>query len=76
MPACGEYQEHYCAMSQTGTGPAHIPNRKGASPYPQLEKGRSISPTGKGPCKKRDTGSISKVAQKDARHVPNTHPTH
>ena len=27
----------------------HIPNWKGASPYPQLERGQSISPIGKGP---------------------------
>ena len=29
--------------------PVHIRNQKGASPYPQLESSRSISPTGKGP---------------------------
>ena len=27
----------------------HTPNRKGTSPYPQLERGYSVSPTGKGP---------------------------
>ena len=30
-------------------GAPDIPNRKQASPYPQLERGRSVSPTGKGP---------------------------
>ena len=31
-------------------------NQKGASPYPQPERGRSISPSRKGPCKKRGLG--------------------
>ena len=37
------------SISPTGKGPVHIPNWKGANPYPQLERGHSISPTRKGP---------------------------
>ena len=40
----------------TGKGPVHIPNRKWASSYPQLERGWSIFPTGKVPCKKCGLG--------------------
>ena len=40
------------------------------SPYPQLERGGSISPIRKGPLKKRGLGSVSKVAQKDTRRAP------
>ena len=34
--------------SPTGKGPILIPKYNGASPYPQLERGLSISPTKKG----------------------------
>ena len=66
-------------VSSTGKGPVHIPNWKGAVPYPQLERGQSISPTtkgrvhiqgrstsptGKGPCKKRGLGPHIKSGPK------------
>ena len=35
-----------------------------ASPDPQLEKGQSISPTGKGPCKKQGFGLRTKSGPK------------
>ena len=41
-----------------------ILNWKRASPYPQLERGRSISLTGKGPCKQRGLGLCFKSGPK------------
>ena len=42
---------------------------KGASSYPQPERCQSISPTRKGPCKKRRLGLHIKSAPKDARRA-------
>ena len=43
-------------LSSTEKGPFHNPNWKGGGPYPQHERGQSISPTRKGPYKKRGLG--------------------
>ena len=50
------------SISPTRKGPVHI----------QLERGQSISSTERGHAKSADEGSVSKVAQKNARHVPDT----
>ena len=71
------------SISSTGKGPVHIPNRKGAGPYPQLEEGRTISPTKKrlanspnfkeaGPTRKGVVHSYKKIlGKKRPVHIPN-----
>ena len=56
-------------VSSTGQEPVHIPNWKGASPYPQLEMGWSISPTRKGPCKRH---GLWAPCQKWPKKMPGT----
>ena len=61
---CGWVSSTSQSISPTGKRLVHIPNRKGVNPYPQLERGWSITPTGNGPCKKRGLGLLSKNGPK------------
>ena len=59
-------------MFPTGEGLVHITNRKGASPHPQPERGRSISPTGNEPVHiQLERGRSISLTGKGRVHIPN-----
>ena len=70
------------SISPSGKGSVHIPNKKGASPYPRPERCRSTSQTGKGPVHIPNRKGASPYAQlergwsisqteKGPVHIPN-----